>query len=60
MRRLVRASLVVAGGVQLVSTARVLCFAACFWWLPAELRDGGAAVRSVEAALAAEAEMVKA
>jgi len=54
MRRAIGASLIVAGAVQLVSTARVLGFAACFRWLPAELRDGAAASRSVDAALAAE------
>jgi len=54
VRRAIGATLLVAGGVQALSTARVLAFAACFRWLPAELRDGAAASRSVDAALAAE------
>lgn len=56
--KLAGAALVVAALVQLSSTARVLAFAAMFRWLPAEMRDGHAAWLSIEAAIAAEAEMI--
>jgi len=54
MKHPFRTTLIVAGGVQLFATARVLVFAVMFRWLPAELRDGQAAARSVELAISEE------